>query len=750
MSSPNSSPHPIRDVLRSMSAGLLWIGVLFSADLYDSYWRLEKSARKVRTDKEALAAAKATIVEYLDGVIVAYLILAVLAGVLLHLLMGIWFPRRATLWRWAGAAVALCTAGTLAFYSHDLVWFPLRNSWFPWREWYADHMNPHVVLACWGLLSLGMLGLSWRRWAGLDRRGLGARVLGLVAVVGAWVLMTRLPSADEPVDNEGVNIVIIGVDGLRPDHLAAFGYDKDTAPHIEAFLEDAVVFDAAWTVFARTYPSWTSILSGQMPIHHGIRDNLPTLDALVPTGVPLLPQVLAEQGYRTTFVTDDSRFSYMVPETGFQDLRQPAPGIQNLAIGANEPYFRLFGAFFYNALGFKLVPIVAHNQAHGRTFRPMDFIEMSAGALADASQEDRFLYALHTCVLHAPGDRPWPWHQMYGQAGFSGPNRFHYNRAGTSLAPTESQDGYSGAELSVQDDRLYDSGLDMADKLVGRLMGDMEAAGLLDNTIVILLSDHGEESWSPELPYGYYGPNHGFHPFGDAQHRILLGVRFPDGRGAGKWVQEDVRTTDIVPSLAEVLDIEWETPMDGTSFMNLVDGETEDAPRPVYIETGMTEKRYWSDGHANYPWKGVSRRYRVDAETNLVHVREEFYPFLMAAKDRVYQVGPWKLVWRPMISGPAVVQLFRRDEDPLNLQDVGFEHPEKVAELGLALAELLAEDDIVEPRAAEWAALLGVEVPAAVQAVTDAEEARLDELYKAAIFMPPLLPTILPLVIPED
>ena len=729
---PHPAKPPLRDALRSLGGGLLWLSVLFGVDVYDSVWRLRASARKIRTDKAALEMAFDAIVDYVLRAGLAYLLVAVVAAMLLHAAMKLWFPREPGNKAWWLAAVVSGVLGTLCFYSIDMVLFPLRHTWFPWIEAYADTAHPVPLQLGWSALGLALVVQAWRRHDAASRRRFWVALLGGVAVVGVWLGVTHPPRTAPATDNAGMNVVIIGIDGLRPDHLSAYGYERQTAPNIDAFLDEAVAFDSAWTVFARTYPSWTSILSGQLPLNHGIRDNLPIPSELVSDEARLLPQELKERGYHTVWLTDDSRFAYMVPETGFERIVQPQVGIQNFAISANEPYFRLLGGLLYNPVGWAINPVLEHNQAHGRTFQPLMFVEEASNVLREASRHDKFLYTVHSCVLHAPGDRPWPWHRMYGQAGYSGPNRFRYNRAGTTLALTKNEDGLDQRDVAAQDQRLYDAGLDMADALVGQLMDDLREGDLLDNTIVVLLSDHGEESWEPELPYRYFGPNHGYHVFGDRQHRTLLAVRFPDGRGAGSRVTAPVRTIDLAPTLAESLDLVWGAPMDGRSMLPLVDGEVEAEPRPLYVETGMTEKRYWNKGHAAYAWSGVSKRYRIDPETGFVHVRPEFKPYLMAAKDRAYQVGDWKLVWRPSDMAPAVIHLFNRAEDPLNLHDLAEQHPERVAELGLPLAEILADDDIGEPRVAAWAEQLGLELPRRLAWAAQRQEARWERERAAA------------------
>ena len=705
-----SHPSPIREALRSLLGGIVWIGTMYGLELWESASRLKRSAKKVRTDETALRLAEEAAKEYLFGATTAYAMMAVFAGTLLHFSLRLWFPREPGWKRWWLAAVVFALTATGAFFSHDMVLFPQRYFYYDGIEAYADLAHPTKIRVGWCVLAAGLLALAVRRHTAETRRRLVTSLGGLVAFAAVWSIATHDPREAPAQDNEGLNVIVLGIDGLRPDHLKSFGYERDTAPNIDAFIEEAVVFESSWTVFARTYPSWTSILSGRTPQNHGIRDNLPQPHLLVPEDTALLPQVLQKNGYHTTWLTDDSRFAYMVPRTGFLDINQPPPGIQNFALSANEPFFRLLGGLLYNRLGFAFVPVFAHNQAMGRTFRPDDFVDHASNLMRASSRNERFFYVIHSCVLHSPGDRPWPWHQMYDQAGFRGPNRFKYARAGSTVAGKADMKGLSEQALAEQDHKLYDAGLDMADRLVGQLMADLEEGGLLDNSIVILLSDHGEEGWEEDLPYQYYGPNHGYHVFGDNQHRTLLAIRYPDGRGAGTRVEDPVRTIDIVPTLIEDMGLEWPNEVDGRSMRALIDGERESPTRPLYVETGMTERRYWNTGHSDYPWEGVGRKYRVDAETGMVHVRPEFHGYLLAAKDRAFQQDEWKLVWRPMRSGPAIVELFNRIDDPVNRKDVSLDHPDELARLGLEMARILAADGVGEPRAQEWATRLGVEL----------------------------------------
>ena len=88
------------------------------------------------------------------------------------------------------------------------------------------------------------------------------------------------------------------------------------------------------------------------------------------------------------------------------------------------------------------------------------------GELAGLAKSERSLAAIHSCVLHAPGDRIDPWFRMYDQKGYTGKNRLRYSLSGTSQVYVEDDGEYDNLTAN-QDVRIYDAGIDMANALVG-------------------------------------------------------------------------------------------------------------------------------------------------------------------------------------------------------------------------------------------------------------------------------------------
>lgn len=685
------SQHTTGDMLRALLASLIWAAFWFWWDSLEALSELAEAARVVKGDDQTLLLLRGAIAEYVLRMGLAHAVLGLFGSVWLFGWVRVLTHARAVTPRrffLLCAGVAGLTSLTLLVWQTTL--FPRLHGFNPWLQPWVDTLT--VARLGWlsGGLALTLGGLLLlRAWRVGSLAPLGRHLLLLALWVGGTWRLTVLPEARPAVDNEGMNVVFIGIDALRPDHLGANGYSRETSPNIDAFLQEAILYPEAWTPLPRTYPSWVSLLSGDLPITARIRDNLPSPAALVPK-TALLPQVLQGEGYHTRFVTDDSRFSYMVPEGGWDAVQQPQVGMQNFAVSMREPPYRHFHALMHNRVGFWMVPVQAWNQAFGSSYRPRLFQEKALDELALASEHERFFYAVHSCVLHAPGDRPWPWHSLHGQPGVELSNRFKYSRSGTALMGETNRAGESIEALAEQNERIYDSGINMADELVGALMQQLEQAGLLDNTIVVLFSDHGEEQWAPDLPYAYKGPNHGFHPYGEGQFRTLLAIRYPDGRGAGQRVEGSARLMDVVPTLARDLGLSWPEAIDGLALQEL---PNEEEDRLVYIETGASESNYWNEGHLDYPFKHMSRRYRLDAELDRVYIRIKFKTALIAAKDRVVQRGRWKLVYRPTVDG-QLLQLYDRSVDPMNRHDLASEHPEVLQVLSAELQVFLERDGL--------------------------------------------------------
>jgi choline-sulfatase len=139
-----------------------------------------------------------------------------------------------------------------------------------------------------------------------------AMILAAAALlaVGVWLAIARPWEADGPGTSSGP-IVFISIDTLRADRLPAYGSTRANTPQIDRLAADGLLFENAYAHSPQTLPSHTSILSGELPFVHGVRDNI---GFTVRSGQRFLQHELKEAGYTTgAFVS-----SYVLREqTGF-------------------------------------------------------------------------------------------------------------------------------------------------------------------------------------------------------------------------------------------------------------------------------------------------------------------------------------------------------------------------------------------------------------------------------------------------
>src|SRR5438874_5349631 len=113
-----------------------------------------------------------------------------------------------------------------------------------------------------------------------------------LAAVSGW----RYARASAPINGP---IVLISVDSLRANHLAAYGYDKVKTPGIDGLATDGVVFERAFAHVPQTLPATASLLTGRLPFDVGVRD---TVGFTIPQTERLLSEMLRDRGYTTAAI----------------------------------------------------------------------------------------------------------------------------------------------------------------------------------------------------------------------------------------------------------------------------------------------------------------------------------------------------------------------------------------------------------------------------------------------------------------
>lgn len=128
---------------------------------------------------------------------------------------------------------------------------------------------------------------------GLRNRPAAGALLGLAALLA----LSACGGKDRLGTAKGAPVIVISIDTLRSDHLSAYGTKRIETPAFDALAGEGIVYERAYSHIPLTLPSHTSMLTGQLPVHHGVRDNIGYhFDA---AKHPYLPRLLKAAGYST-------------------------------------------------------------------------------------------------------------------------------------------------------------------------------------------------------------------------------------------------------------------------------------------------------------------------------------------------------------------------------------------------------------------------------------------------------------------
>ena len=358
------------------------------------------------------------------------------------------------------------------------------------------------------------------------------------------------------------NIVLVVIDTLRADHLGSYGYTRPTSPQLDRFAAEAVSFDNAFTVMPHTLPAHLSLFTSRYPRELGILMNGQTYDGSFPT----LAERLKEAGYAT------SAFVSGLPVQARFGLDQ----------------------------GFDTYVDATH-------FKPEGTIAAQAfDRWLDQRQDGPFFSWVHLYDPHIPYAPPahlekmFPeddalraWVMTHGIAAGPGWGR-SIDKTVITQRPTPPD-----ASPFLHNLNLYDAEIRFVDQVVGDLLQNLKERKLYDDSLIIIMSDHGEGLGQ----HGYY--LHGLHLY-EEQLRLPLMIRTPGGDQGGTRVAGSVSLLDVLPTLADLLHLEADDKWRGLSLRPALDGrEQEDLDgRLLFSESRQyPPRRELSPDH----WTGVRR-----------------------------------------------------------------------------------------------------------------------------------------------
>ncbi len=357
------------------------------------------------------------------------------------------------------------------------------------------------------------------------------------------------------------NVIIISLDTLRADAVSMLGGPDGISPALARFASECVLFRQARSQAPHTAPSHMTLFTSTFPSVHGVqnvafdKDEAGAKKATIvplPASIPTLAEVLTAAGFRSIGLTDGGNLN---PPHGFD---------------------RGFEHYTYALAG-----------AEAQVDDALPWIEQLA-----APGAVRFFLFWHTYQVHAPYVPPDAFLQRWAPADYDGLMKARIAQLqGKSFKERfglmkdvfwKDRDTFGPPEARYLRG-LYNGNVAFTDSQVDRLLEALRKSGALETSIVVLLSDHGEEffehgRWQHEQVY-------------EECLRVPLMVRLPGQWGAGRQIDTPVGLIDVMPTLLDLLALDT-GPLalpgpvrhDGQSFAKALLDNREPEPRPIVSE----------------------------------------------------------------------------------------------------------------------------------------------------------------------
>jgi arylsulfatase A-like enzyme len=339
--------------------------------------------------------------------------------------------------------------------------------------------------------------------------------------------------------NMNPNVILISIDTLRADHLGCYGYHRNTTPNIDLLSKDSVLFENAYSTTSWTLPAHISLLTSLYTNKHKTYSLLQKIDPKI----PLLSNYLRKNQYYTAAITGGGFVGYYYGFAKGFDTFKDFKAAGDLSIRDDEA-----------ELLYKL-----------------------ASQWLEENKNKKFFLFLHTYQPHDPYLLP-----SHIKKAFVNENDKWQEIFFSRLLINKDRYEISFSEQDKENIiNLYDS----EEYFVGPLLKKLKELNVFDNTLIIILSDHGEEF------YDHHAWIHG-HSLYNELTKIPLIIKFPNNLFKNTRVENPVRMIDIMPTILDYLNLNYKsTKLDGKSLLQIIRHKTS-LSRTFFVDLAFDKNNY--------------------------------------------------------------------------------------------------------------------------------------------------------------
>jgi arylsulfatase A-like enzyme len=441
---------------------------------------------------------------------------------------------------------------------------------------------------------------------------------------------------------ERPNIILIVMDCARADHMSCYGYHRQTTPYLDELASKGVLYENAISPATWTLPTHWSLFTGLFLARHGVWNR----DLALSPQYRTIAQILSEEGYDTAAFSNNphvgGKNGFGRGFATFQELFRIREHRTLLNLAKRAANKMLLSAFK-----------VKYDGAY-RTNRMIE--KWLAGRL---TPQQPFFFFVNYMDVHQPYQPPWPYRSRFMDERVKTASKSAMADYIKSGGGRRSSCRLSDWEIEVNV-ALYDAELTFLDSQLHSLFNYMERQGFLDNSLLIITSDHGHSLGE----HSHIGHAPGW--LHDTQARVPLILYGPHILPPAMRISQQVQLTDIVPTILALLGRKQDDGAHQLQGRSLLPEDLSSLDRSFTI----IQAHYWEKGHR---------------ERELVAIRTDDYKYIWNKHGR---------------DG-----LYHLKQDPSESHDLIEREPAKANELQARLREWLAANGPLEDKSQDYAAL---------------------------------------------
>lgn len=401
------------------------------------------------------------------------------------------------------------------------------------RFWLAIGLS--VTLLCFGATFLPGPSLTGTPAPRTMERLILRPIFGFTLLV---IIGVSAYTAQKTPELAHTNLLILTVDSCQPDYWGAYGYNKNTTPFFDALAQEGVLFTKAIAPSSWTIPSLASMLTGVNPNVHGIEARGQLMDSRIPT----LFEMLEQQGY----VIGDASYTLTEPSINSVFKKENVSDEVAISEGRSEESY-----------------LLSWMQEH---------------------KAQPFFAWVHFHTSHLPYRAAAPYNQLFREnidPQIFQDQQIEFVRSHIIVRKGEVEFDPQRHTEAVR--VLYAQTLRQQDAKIGKVLQRLEELGLKENTLIVITADHGDEL----LEHGFVG--HASTSWDASVYDDLINVPllfyYPKTFPAGKRIEAQVRTIDILPTVLDALKIPLTAKIQGQSLVPLIKGSGDFQEDTAFSET---------------------------------------------------------------------------------------------------------------------------------------------------------------------